>query len=61
MKIFYTTQNVVSAKYVVSFHNGSKKHKDGSPLYDNKIFNNKIDLKKFTKDLIVKGFLRGIK
>lgn len=34
-------QNVGSAKYVVSYSEGKKKHKDGSEFYDVAIFKSK--------------------
>lgn len=40
MKNFSEMQNVGMAKYVVNYHDGEKKHKDGSPFYDIKILEN---------------------
>ena len=56
MKKFYVQYGIGRAKYVVSYHNGRKKHKDGSNFYDIKIFRNKKDLKKFTDGLLKKGY-----
>jgi hypothetical protein len=55
-KEFYTNYGIGKAKYVVNFHNGIKKHKDGSSFYDIKIFNNKKDMEKFTNSLLKRGY-----
>jgi hypothetical protein len=47
----YIQQNIGEAKYIVSYHDGVKKHKDGSKFFDVRIFKNKKDLKEFTKTL----------
>ena len=44
------------AKYVVNFHDGIQKYKDGSAFYDIKIFKNKIKLEKFRKSLLKRGY-----
>jgi len=56
MKKFYIQQGIGKAKYVVCYHNGRKKHKDGSAFYDIKIFKNKKDLGNFTDSLLKKGY-----
>ena len=43
--------NVGKAKYVLSWHDGTKKHKDGSPFYDIEIFKNKKKMAKRIKQL----------
>lgn len=35
-------QNIGKSKYIISWHDGSKYHADGSPFYDIKIFKNKL-------------------
>ena len=55
-KTFYISYGISKAKYVVSFHNGVKKHQDGSDFYDIKIFKNKKDLEKFRESLLKKGY-----
>lgn len=35
------------AKYSISYHDGTKKHKDGSDFWDIKIFKTKKDLMKW--------------
>ena len=56
MKVYNTRMNVGKAKYVVNFHDGEKKHSDGSPFYDIEIFSNKKLFKKFLNDLSEKGY-----
>jgi hypothetical protein len=53
---YFITQNVGSAKYVLSFHNGVNKHNDGSPFYDIQIFKNKAKLNLQVKALIKQGY-----
>lgn len=55
-KTFYTQSNIGTAKYVVSYHNGVKKHGDGSPFFDIAIFRNKKKVKAFTSGLIANGY-----
>lgn len=56
MRKYYTVLGVGRAKYVVNFHDGEKKHKDGSEFYDIRIFKNIKDLKAFTNDLRTQGY-----
>lgn len=58
MKVFNIQNNIGHAKYVVNYHNGEKLYPDGSQFYDISIFKNKKDLKKFTNDLILEGYVR---
>ena len=55
-KKFYIQNNIGRAKYVVSYHDGSKKHPDGSDFFDIAICKNKKKLTKFTVDLIKNGY-----
>jgi hypothetical protein len=48
--------NVGKVKYLVRYHDGEKKHKDGSKFYDIFLTNNKKILAKFVKELIGKGY-----
>lgn len=57
-KRFNTRYGVGKSKYVVNYHDGVKKHKDGSDFFDIKIFKNKSDLEAFKKDLVSKGFVK---
>jgi len=43
--------NIGKAKYVVSYYDGIKKHRDGSEFWDIKIFNNKKEMSKFIKNI----------
>jgi hypothetical protein len=56
MKKFYIQYGIGRAKYVVMYHGGKKKHKDGSNFYDIAIFKNKKDLEKFKNSLLKKGY-----
>lgn len=55
-KVFNTQYNIGTVKYVVNFHNGVSKHKDGSTFFDIGIFKNKKKFEKFMKDLRGKGY-----
>ena len=55
-KRFDTMMNVGKAKYVINYHDGKKKHSDGSDMKDVATFKNKPDLEKFKKELISKGY-----
>lgn len=59
MKMFTVMYDVGKIKYLVSFHDGIKVHKDGSPFYDVKIIKNKRDLKLFTNALLANGYKKG--
>ena len=56
-KRFKQQDGVGSSKYTISYHDGKKKHKDGSDFFDIKIFKNKPELEAFKKDLVSKGFV----
>lgn len=56
-KTFYQQDGIGKAKYTISFHDGVKKHKDGSAFFDIRIFKNKIDLFAFQKELLGKGYI----
>lgn len=57
MKTFRQSQNIGKAKYVISFHDGIKKHADGSPFFDIHTASNKKQHSKFIKELIGNGFV----
>lgn len=59
MKLFNTNTNIGKAKYVVSSHDGIKKHTDGSMFFDIQIFKNKKDFIKYQKELEADGYLYG--
>lgn len=48
--------NVGKCKYIVNYHDGLKKHNDGSKFYDIAIFKNKKDLNNFIKELTKNGY-----
>jgi len=57
MKIYSVQNKIGHSKYVVSYHNGVKKHKDGSEFYDISIFKNKKDLATFEGKLCHEGYI----
>ena len=58
-KRYYQQDRVGSAKYTISYHDGKKKHKDGSDFFDIKTFRNKKDLAKFVNTLSKSGYVYG--
>ena len=56
-KRFKQRDGIGSSKYTISYHDGVKKHKDGSDFFDIKIFKNKPELEAFKKALLQKGFV----
>jgi hypothetical protein len=54
--VYRVSANVGKAKHAVSYHDGEKKHKDGSPFYDIAVFKNKPARDKFIKGLRAKGY-----
>lgn len=56
MKKYNTMTNVGKCKYLINYHDGIKKHKDGSEFFDIKIHSNKINHNNFIKRLIEKGY-----
>lgn len=55
-KRFNVMHNVGRAKYLVNFHDGVKKHKDGSDFFDIAIFSNKKKLASLINDLLRQGY-----
>ncbi len=55
-KRYYQQDGIGKAKYTISFHDGKKKHKDGSDFFDIKIFKNKKDLSDFVGTLVKHGY-----
>jgi len=55
-KVFYTQSNIGHAKYVVNYHDGIKKHPDGSDFYDIAIFKNKVKRNTFINKLTSEGY-----
>ena len=58
-KRYYQQDRVGSAKYTISYHDGKKKHKDGSDFFDIQTFRNKKDLAKFVNALHRGGYKYG--
>ena len=44
--------NIGKTKYLVSFYDGVKKHKDGSEFWDIRCFKNKKKMEAFIKSII---------
>ena len=58
-KRYNQKDGVGKSKYVISYHDGKKKHKDGSDFFDIQIFKNKKDLAKFVNALHKGGYKYG--
>ena len=58
-KRYNQKDGVGKSKYVISYHDGKKKHKDGSDFFDMQIFRNKKDLAKFVNALHRGGYKYG--
>lgn len=57
MKTLSIQQNIGSVRHAVSFHDGEKKHQDGSPFFDLRTFGRKRDCDKFVEHLKAQGFI----
>ena len=57
MKRYHTMNRVGKVKYLVCYHDGNKKHKDGSDFFDIATFKNKKKLNGFISALVSKGYL----
>lgn len=55
-RVYYIQNGIGKAKYVINYHDGIQKHKDGSNFYDIRIFHNKKDLAKFELGLHKEGY-----
>ncbi len=60
MKRFYVQHNIGKAKYVVSYHDGSKRHQDRSDFFDIALFRSKKALAKFLSTLTNNGYLERL-
>ena len=58
-KRYNVMHGVGKSKYVVNYHDGKKKHKDGSDFFDMSVFKNKKDLAKKVNDLHKGGYEYG--
>jgi hypothetical protein len=59
-KTFYQQDNIGTAKYTISYHDGVDTHKDGSPFFGIKTFSNKEKLESFIKELKKKGYTESL-
>lgn len=57
MKTYSKKYNVGTEKYLISFHDGEKKHKDESKFFDIATFKSKKELDKFERNLINKSYI----
>lgn len=55
-KVYYFQYNVGKSKYVLNYHDGEKKHPDGSNFYDIFLTNNKKKLVAKVKELQAQGY-----
>lgn len=55
MKLYYQ-HSMGTAKYCISYHNGTDTHKDGSPFYGIRCFHNKRKCAKFERELLRDGY-----
>lgn len=56
-KTFHVMHNVGKVKYLLSYHDGIKSHKDGSKFFDVACFSNKKELAKEIKQMIKDGYI----
>ena len=56
-KRFRQQNGIGKSKYTISYHDGKKKHKDGSDFFDIQIFKNQKDVDTFRKSLLSKGYV----
>jgi hypothetical protein len=56
MKEFNIMYNIGTVKYLVNFHDGIKRHPDGSEFFDIATFSNKKLMEKFIRCLKNKGY-----
>ena len=59
MKLYNINYNIGRVKYVVNFHDGIKKHNDGSNFYDIRLFSNKKKMTAFVSELLKDGYTYG--
>ena len=59
MKLYNINYNIGRVKYVVNFHDGIKKYKDGSNFYDIMLFSNKKKMNAFVSELLKDGYTYG--
>jgi hypothetical protein len=57
MKIYQDNYQIGETRHSVSFHDGVKTHKDGSPFFDLQIFSKKKDKESFIHNLENIGYI----
>lgn len=57
MKAYNTQYGIGTVKYAVNYHDGEKKHKDGSPFWDIATFGNIKKMKAFISSLEKSGYI----
>lgn len=55
-RMYNVRYGIGKSKYVVNFHDGAKKHRDGSPFFDIRIFKNKRRMQSFVAGLKKCGY-----
>lgn len=55
-RVYKSNPQVGKVKHSVSYHDGIKTHKDGSPFFDIKTFKNETDKRFFTASLHSQGY-----
>lgn len=56
MTVFKEQHSIGRSRYTIAYHDGIKKHRDGSEFFDLKIFSNKVELQKFKNELLSKNY-----
>ncbi len=56
MKTYNVQASVGDTRYLVSYHDGVKKHEDGSPFYDARIFKTSKRASEFINNLKETGY-----
>lgn len=57
MKTYNYQYGIGAAKHTVNYHDGEKKHKDGSPFNDIAIFKSIKEMKAFIGELVEQGYI----
>lgn len=56
MKVYSKHSGIGRSKYVVMYHNGEKRHEDGSAFYDLRVFKSQEKCGEFCRELNRKGY-----
>ncbi len=57
MKTYQDNSQIGKVRHSVSFHDGIKVHKDGSPFFDLQTFTKRKEKEKFIRDLKNSGYI----